>query len=112
MCILDLSNVLMYEFHYDYIKNKRCNSTLLFTDADNLIMIFKKILVMVNKYLILVNIMISQNIMTIHDDTNKLFVSEIKDETWGVAIEEFVALKQKMLRFRWMIIVSIKKERV
>ena len=42
MCILDLSNVLMYEFHYDYTKNKRCNSTLLFTDADNLIMIFKK----------------------------------------------------------------------
>ena len=67
---------------------------------------------MVNKYLILVNIMISQNIMMIHDDTNKLFVSEKKDETWGVAIEEFVALKQKMLRFWWMIIVSIKKQRV
>ena len=48
--------------------------------------------------------------MTIHDDTNKLFVSEMKDETWGVAIEEFVGLKQKILRFWWMIIVSIKKQ--
>ena len=32
MCILDLSKVLMREFHYDYIKNKYGkNSRLLFT---------------------------------------------------------------------------------
>ena len=37
MCILELSKVLMYEFHYDYIKNKHGNnSRLLFTDNDNL----------------------------------------------------------------------------
>ena len=37
MCILDLSEVLMYKFHFDYIKN-RCgnNSRLLFIDNDSL----------------------------------------------------------------------------
>ena len=35
MCILKLSNVLMNEFHYDYIKNKYDNkSKPLFTDTD------------------------------------------------------------------------------
>ena len=34
MCILELSKVLMYEFHYDYIKNKYDNkSKLFFTDT-------------------------------------------------------------------------------
>ena len=37
MFILELSKVLMYKFHCDYIKNKYdSNSKLLFTDTDTL----------------------------------------------------------------------------
>ena len=37
MCTLKLIQVLMYKFHYNYIKNKYGNnSRLLFTDTDSL----------------------------------------------------------------------------
>ena len=36
MCILELSKLLMHEFHYDYIKNKYDNkSELFFTEIDS-----------------------------------------------------------------------------
>ena len=37
MCILELSKIVMYKFHYDYIKKKYDNkSKLLFTDNGSL----------------------------------------------------------------------------
>ena len=37
MCILELTKVIMYEFHYDYIENKYGNnSRLFFLDTDSL----------------------------------------------------------------------------
>ena len=61
MRILELSKVLMYQFHYDCIKNKCDNmSKLLFTDSDSLM-----VLAAIKKCLILVIIRESQNTMMI-----------------------------------------------
>ena len=93
MCILELSKVLMYEFHYDYIKNK-CGkkSRLLFTDTDSLMHEIKtedvyedfsndKEIFDVSNY---------STKSKYYDDSNKLVVGKMKDETASVPVEEFV----------------------
>ena len=92
MCILELSKVLMYEFHFDYIKNKYgSNSKLLFTDTDSLRYEIKtedvyegfssnKEMFDFSNY--------SANSKCCND-LNKLVIGKIKDKTDGVAIEEF-----------------------
>ena len=65
MGFVNVSTVMIYKFHYGYIKNKYGNnSRLLFTDADSLIMKSKqmmlmKILVRTKKILILVMIQLN-----------------------------------------------------
>ncbi len=102
-CVLELSKLLMYEFHYEYIKLKYPGnlSQLLFTDTDSLM------------YLIY-----TENIYNdfwadrehfdfsgfpetsdYHSTTNKKVIGKMKDETSGDPIIEFVGLRPKMYSF-------------
>ena len=69
MCILELSKVSIYEFHYDCIKNKYGNnSRLLFTDTNSLMYEIENVYKVFSNDKVcwtLVIIQISQNIMMI-----------------------------------------------
>ena len=99
MSILNLNKALMYEFHYDYIKNKYGNkSRLLFTKTDSLI------------YQIQTEDAYED--FHQHKDTfdfsnysakskcyeilNALLVSKMKDETGALSIKKCAELKSKM----------------
>ena len=96
MSILELSKVLMCEFHYNYIKNKYGNdSRLLFTDTDSL-MYEIKIEKVYEDFSNNKKVFDSSNYSTTskyYDNLNKLVFGKMKDETTGVAIEEFIRLK-------------------
>ena len=93
MCISELSNILMYEFHYDFIKNKYGKkSRLLFTDTDSLMYEIKtddvyedfsndKEMFDFSNY---------STKSKYYDNSNKLVIGKMKDETAGVVIEDFL----------------------
>ena len=98
ICILELIKVLMYEFHYDYIKNISDNkSKLLFIDTDNLWYQIKLEDVYEdftsNKEIFDFTIYLPKSKQ--YDNSNNLIIEKMKDETGGVAIEEFVRLNLK-----------------
>ena len=91
MCILELSKVLMYQFHYDYKYGN--NSELLFTNTDSLIyedFSSDKEMFDFSNY---------STKSKYYDDPNKLVIRKMKDETGGIATEVFVGLKSKCIRF-------------
>ena len=102
MCSLELSKVLTYEFHYDYIKNKYDNkSKLLFTDTDSLMYKIKtedvyedfssdKEIFDFSSY---------STKSKYYDNSNKLIIGKMKDGTGDVEIEEFAGLKSKIYSF-------------
>ena len=102
MCILELSKVSMYKFHYDYINIKYDNkSNLLFTATDSLMYEIKTEDVYVdfssNKEKFDLSNCLTKS--KYYDNSNKIVIGKVKDETGGVAIEEFVGLKPKMYLF-------------
>ena len=106
ICILELIKVLRYELHYDYANNKYGNkSRLLFTETNCLMYEIKTEDVYKDftndKDMSDFNIYstIYSNKSKYHDNSSKLVVDKMKDETAGVAIEEFFQLKPKMYSY-------------
>ena len=100
ICILDLSKVLMYEFHYDFVKNKYGNnSRLLFIDTGSVMYKIKteNIYEDIIKYKEMLDFRDYSAESKYYDDLNKLIVGKMKDETGGVS--EFVELKLQMDSF-------------
>ena len=93
MCILELSKVLMNEFHFDYIKNKYGNnSRLFFTDSDSLMYEIKTEDVYEgfssNKEMFDFSNYSTKS--KYYDDSNKLAIEIMNGEIGAVATEEFV----------------------
>ena len=95
--ILDLSKLLIYEFHYKYIKSK-FDAKLLFTDIDSLVYEIKTEDVYADFYG-------DKNLFDFSDyplsskffdAANKKVIGKMKDEFKGKIISAFVGLKSKM----------------
>ena len=88
--VLDLSKLLMYEFHYKYIKSK-FDANLLFTDTDSLVYEIKfdedKNLFDFSYYLLN---------SKFFDPVNKKIIGKMKDKFKGKIISEFIGLRSKM----------------
>ena len=96
-CILEFSNLLMYQFHYDYVL-KTFNTKLLFTVTDSLFYEIKND----NAYdqcfkdKDLFDFSGYPKDLVYHDSLNKKVLGKMKDELNDVKIVEFVGLKSKM----------------
>ena len=96
MCILDLSKTPMYDFHYNYIKQKyNSKAKLLFTDTDSLTYeieardVYSDFWNDKDKF---DNSDYSES-SQYYDKTNKKVIGKFKDEAAGVPICEFVGLR-------------------
>ena len=98
-CILDLSKTLMYDFHYNIIKQKYGNqATLLFTDTDSLCYNIhtEDIYQDIRQDMDLYDTSEYSRDHPLYSTTNKKVLGKMKDETHGLPIEEFIGLRPKM----------------
>ena len=102
MCILDLSKMLMYDFHYNYIKKKYGDrAKLLFTDKDSLTYEIEAEDVhndFWNDKDMFDNSDYPDN-STYHCNANKKVIGKFKDEACGVPIVKFIGLKSKIYSY-------------
>ena len=102
MYILDLSKVLMYDFHYNYIKNKYGkNSKLLFTDTDSLTYeietedVYQDFWNDKDKF----DNSDYPESSPFFNKVNKKVIGKFKDETASIPITEFIGLRSKMYSY-------------
>ena len=96
---LELSKLLMYEFNYDYIKNKYGkNWRLLFTDTGSLMYEIKtgNVCEDFSNDIEMFDFSNYSTNSNYYDNSKKLVVGKMKDETTGIAIENFFGLKPKI----------------
>jgi len=108
MCILDLSTALMYNFHYEYVKNKYGSAAKLpFTDTDSLpceietLDFYKDISGDVIKLFDTSNFP-KNHPSGIKEGQNKKVVGMFKDEAGGKIIAEFVRLRSKLYSYKML----------
>ena len=102
MAILDISKTVIYDFHYNYIKEKYGQKAkLLFTDTDSLTYqietedIYED---MLERKELFDNCDYPKE-SPFHFENNKKVVCKMKDECCGKAIKEFVGLRSKMYSY-------------
>ena len=95
--VLELSKWLMYDFHYNFIKNN-FDAELSFTDTDSLAYEIKPEDVYEEffKWKHLFDFSKYPKDSKFFDETNKKVIGKMKDEFGGVIVDEFVGLKSKM----------------
>ena len=95
--VLEFSNWMMYDFHYNFIK-KNFNAELLFTDTESLTYEIKSENVYEDffKWKDLFDLSNYSKYSKFFDNTNKKFIGKMKDEYSGVIIDQFIGLKSKM----------------
>ena len=102
MCILDLSKVLMYDFHYNFIKAKYGDlAKLLFTDTDSLcyhIITDDVYQDLYNHKDMFDNSDYSKS-SKFYFDENKKVIGKFKDEAAGNPITSFIGHKSKMYSY-------------
>ena len=117
MCIFDLSKTLMYDFHYNYMKQKYGDKAkLLFTDTDSLMYEIQT-----EDFYMNISAEVKRRFDTsyyppshpsgIPFGFSKKVLGIFKDEAGGKVIDEFVGLRQNCIRIKCLMVKKAKTAR-